>query len=296
MNASRGIGCAVLAALLWSGMGLLVFRGFQAGQEVSSLAATLIRVLVNFAAVLFMQFAVRRERRLPWGDAGLDLWIWGLLGALTITTFLASLRELGSGEATLLQGVQGVVIAALAPLFLKQRPGPYAWIAICGGLWGISLILGRSSGPQPHWGARSLALASGLSAGAAYLLLSRSRARHHPDTISFYWCLMSLLVTGGLVLYSNTRIPFHGPALPWLVSAGIVGSIAQWLTTIAYKAAPAALVASTSYLVPLFSIAWEVVAEGKAVDSRMGLGCALVLVSGMALPFLRSSLQESPNK
>lgn len=288
----KGFGFALLAALLWSGAGFLVLRGYESGQDVSSLAGTLIRVVVNLGLVLLIHFIRQKEFKLPWGSGTFDLWLWGVLGAFTITSYFASLKEIGAGEATLLQGIQGIVIAILAPSILGQKTGWLSWVAVAGGLWGMFLIVGDKTGGVGQWQGRGLALTSGLCAGSAYLLLSRSRGRHLPRTISFYWCLLSLIVTGGLAIFSHTRIPTHGPALHWLIGAGVAGSFAQWLTTIAYRSAPAALVSATSYLVPVFSVGWECLRDQKSLDPRVAAGSALVLVSGMALPFL--SLRGQP--
>lgn len=293
MSPKRGLLFALLAVLLWSAAGFLCLHGLDAQRGISSLAGTLARIVVNLAFVLFVQFVIRGERRLPWGTGGLDLWIWGLLGALTIVTYFASIQALGPGEATLLQGVQGLVVAALAPFLLGQRTGWLSWAAIGGGLLGLRLSLSRAMEPGIAWQGRALALASGVFAGIAYLLLSAVRGRHRPDTISFYWCLMSLALTGALAWFLHTPLALDGPALPWLLGAGLAGSFAQWFTTLAYETAPAALVASTSYLIPLFSLAWEVAAQGRQLNGQIWIGAALILLSGMGLPFLQSSRSRS---
>jgi len=287
LNPKRGLGLALAAAVLWSSAGFLCLHGLELESGLSSLAGTLIRVAVNLAFVLFVQFVIRGERRLPWGTGGADLWIWGLLGALTIVTYFASIQALGPGEATLLQGVQGLVVAGLAPLFLGQRSGWMSWTAIGGGILGLRLSLFQDLSAVDQWEGRILALLSGLFAGLAYLLLSSIRGRHKPGTISFYWCIVSLVLAGGLAFLADNSFSIQGPALPWLLGAGLAGSLAQWLTTLAYEEAPAALVASTSYLIPVFSLGWEALARGRHLEGQAWVGAALILVSGMGLPYLQ---------
>jgi drug/metabolite transporter (DMT)-like permease len=288
MNPKKGIAFALLAVLLWSAAGFLCTHGLAAQRGLSSLEGTFVRIVVNLVFVLFVQFVLRGERRLPWGSGGLDLWAWGCLGALTIVTYFASIQALGPGEATLLQGVQGLVVAALAPFLLGQRSGWMSWAAIGGGLFGLRLSLAPSAGNGSAWEGRALALASGVFAGLAYLLLSAVRGKHRPDTISFYWCLVSLLLTLGIALLWRAPLTFAGPALPWLLSAGLAGSLAQWFTTLAYQTAPAAPVASTAYLIPLLSLAWESMEGARHLHGQMLIGAGLVLISGLGLPYLQA--------
>lgn len=288
MNVKEGLAFALLAAVLWSVGAFLCLHGLELERGLSSLAGTLARIAVNLAFVLFVQFVVRKERGLPWGSGGLALWAWGALGALTIVTYFASIQALGVGEATLLQGVQGLVVASLAPFFLRQRAGWMSWAAVVGGLCGLRLVLSGGAAGNLLWEGRALALASGFFAGCAYLLLSAVRGRHRPDTISFYWCLVSLLATGTLALVMRVPIPVGGPALPWLLGAGLAGSLAQWFTTLAYQNAPAAFVASTSYLIPIFGLLGEVLVRNRHLEGRVWAGGALVLLSGMGLPYLQA--------
>jgi len=293
-EASRGFTLAIAAAFLWSAGGLMAVHGFRLVPEASSLSGTLVRVAINLLMALAIQFFILKQRRLPWGDGSLELWLWGLLGACTIVTYFASMRGIGPGEATLLQGVQGLVVAILAPYVLGQKGGLLSWLAVLGGLCGITLVLGQESGfAGGHWVGRSLALVSGLCAGAAYLLLSRSKGRHHPASISFYWSFVSLLLTGTLAFATEATLPTSGPSLPWLFAAGIAGSLAQWLTTLAYKFAPAAIVSASSYLVPGLSLLWEVAVDHKRITAWASVGCVLVLACGMALPMLCASRVRS---
>lgn len=288
MSPKKGLAFALLAVLLWSAAGFLCVRGLDAQRGLSSLEGTLVRIVVNLAFVLFVQLVIRGERRLPWGTGGADLWAWGCLGALTIVTYFASIQALGPGEATLLQGVQGLVVAALAPLLLGQRSGWMSWAAIGGGLFGLRLTLSQSVGSGRVWEGRALALASGIFAGMAYLLLSAVRGKHRPDTISFYWCLVSLVLTVAIAVLWHAPLAVNGPALPWLAGAGLAGSLAQWFTTLAYESAPAAAVASTAYLIPLLSLAWEATAGERRLDGQMLAGASLVLISGMGLPYIQA--------
>ena len=287
MRPKRGLCFALLAALLASSGGFLCITGIETDPTLTSLSSTLVRIGVNLVFVLFVQFIVRGERSLPWGTGDPELWLWGALGAFTILTYFASLQALGPGEATLLQGVQGFVVAALAPRFLRQRSSLLTWAAVCGGLGGLAIAFPISVGATRLEG-RALALASGLFAGSAYLVLSATKGRHKPDTISFYWCVVSLVIAGAAAALNNATLPLGGPGIPWLIAAGFAGSLAQWFTTLAYRTAPAAMVASTAYLIPLFSLLGDAFVRQKHVESHIWHGAILVVAAGVGLPILQA--------
>ena len=71
-----------------------------------------------------------------------------------------------------------------------------------------------------------------------------------------------------------------------LLAGGASASVAQFYMTKAYQIAPAALVSAVAYLSPVSSLALGVALFARAPDAQGWLGCALVLVFGVMLPFL----------
>ncbi len=286
----NGFAIALLAAFLWAVVGLLTVLGFRQDPALSSFAGTFFRVIVNLSFVLFVHAFLRKKKGLPWGDRSSPLWLWGALGALTITTYFMSVQSLGVGEATLLQGVQGIVVALLAPRFLKQSTSWLSFLAILLGFMGLALLVG--GGKSGNYEGKALALASGIFAGLAYLVLSKERNKHSPEIISFYWCLVSLLAVTTLLLYGNVPLPQQTLTVLPLLAGGIVASIAQWLTTVAYQKAPAVYVSATTYLIPVFCLVGEAVFFRKTISPQTIMASALILGSGILLPILGMQKSE----
>jgi len=282
---------ALGAAVLWAMVGFVSLWNFKSDPDLNSLGMAFVRVIVNLAFVLAMHSFFRKKPGLPWGNGSKKLWLWGFLGAATITSFFASVQSVGAGEATLLQGSQGILVALLAPRILRERAEAIAILGAFLGIIGLLFLFGPNLGvnldPGKGWG-----LFSGLAAGSAYLLLAKEKGRHSPETIGFYWCVVSLGVICVLLVFSGNQLPWRGSTLALLTAGGLIASVAQWLTTFAYEQAPATYVSATNYLVPMFSFFLEFLIFKRDMSMHTAIAAVLIFCSGFVLPVLGLSLRK----
>ena len=81
--------------------------------------------------------------------------------------------------------------------------------------------------------------------------------------------------------------PLHGARRTWgALTAGVLGTVAQHFLTRAYQMAPAIMVSSVSYITPVISLYLGFILFDKRPDSEALYGGALILVSGLLLPFI----------
>lgn len=280
---TRSLLPAFAAAALWGLAGIFSMTAFRQDAGLTSLSATLSRVVVNLVFVIFIFRIARGGRGLPWSNGSATLWLWGALGSATITSFFFAVRLVGIGEATLLQGAQGIVVAMLSPKVLRQNISGITILGILFGLCGLALLIGESAGNREITG-RVWGLVSGASAGFAYILLARNKERHSEETYGFYWCLVSLLVVFGLSSFQSLEWPANPSTFLLLLISGILAASAQWLTSRAYKQVPAALVSATSYLAPMLGFSFECLIYGSQFGPSKILAIFLIVCAGIGFP------------
>jgi drug/metabolite transporter (DMT)-like permease len=276
---------AFLAAILWALVSVLTVFIFRIDENLSPMAATFSRVLINLFFVVAIHSIVGKKLRIPWGNRSKFLWIWGFFGALTIASFFLSVKLVGAGEATLLQGVQGMLVAILAPKLLGEK---FSSLSIAGsilGILGLFFLFGEQNsaeGMGRFWG-----LVSGLSAGFAYLVLANENGKHKLETISFYWCIVSLVFLLFLTPFMETKFSWNSQTILLLVLSGTIATFAQWLTSVAYSRAPASLVSATSYLIPALGFFLEYALFKKEMGLRVLAAAGCIFIAGACIPLFR---------
>ena len=71
-----------------------------------------------------------------------------------------------------------------------------------------------------------------------------------------------------------------------LLAAGLLGSVAQIFLTKAYQSGQAAMISASSYTTPVFNLIVGIFVFSTVPNTRGMIGAAIILVAGIALPFL----------
>lgn len=201
----------------------------------------------------------------------------GLLGVAMLGTFIAALREAPLASVYSLYMFAPLLIAALAAVFLGERVGLGCWVAIVVGFVGVLVILR----PRPE----GMPLAAGLAAFVSALcyavavLLARVLTRtEHTAAVVFSFLAVMATVAGALALHGWVPVD---PAHWGLVAAvGVFGAAGQHHITVAFKHAPAAVVAPVEYTALLWGIGLDRVFWSVVPDATMLAGAALVVAAG----------------
>ncbi len=285
----KSVGAAFLAAFLWALVGVILMQAFRQDPSLSPLVATLVRILVNLVMVIFIHQFVRGRSGLPWGSGQRMLWVWGGLGALTICTYFGAVQRVGASEANLFQGAQVLLVSALGPSFTGERFSKVSIGASLLGLLGYFLFFRAGSSDLSG---KSIALFSGISAGLAYLVLSRERQKHSLETVGFYWSVCSLFVIGIASLFAEVDFRWNRYSFGLLLFAGVLASVAQYLTSYSYSRIPAAVASSATFLIPLFAFILEFLLWGKTYESLEFLALLIILIAGLSAPIWRFKAEQ----
>jgi S-adenosylmethionine uptake transporter len=200
----------------------------------------------------------------------------------------ASMKAIGIGDSSFLNSSSGVFVAVLGPLVLRQKNSRVAWVAVAGSMVGLFLLFQPRLDDALPYG-RTLGLASGLFAAAAYLMIARAGRSNSPRSIVFYFALVATCVHLAAFAVLDIQWPTQPLSYVMLVAAGLVASAAQIFLTRSYQNAPAAYCAAVSYLAPVASMVIGFMIFKDVPDSAAWAGAAIVLACGVVLPFAQLS-------
>ena len=174
--------------------------------------------------------------------------IRAILGTVSLVVTFAAYSMMPMADTTALLFTTSLFIPVLGVLFLKESVGRYRWFAIATGFVGV-VIMSHPSGEL-----RTLGVLVALFAAlihASVQITSRYLTRFESvETITFYFFLVGLILTA-------LPMPFIAVTptlaeLPLFIGVGLSGAAAQWLLTVAYRNARAAVVTVFNYS----SIVW----------------------------------------
>lgn len=275
----------IVACLLFSMMNASVYAITALDNTMPSSVISFVRILCNLVILLIPAIFGGNAASLL-GDGRPSLWLRGLFGAVALMLSFAAITRIGPGESAFLNACNGVFVALLGPLILRQRNSLLGWLAIIGSFIGVSLIFTPGAESADLLG-RAMALTSGFLSALAYLMVARAGRSNSPSSVIFYFCLVALMVHLLYFACYGYKLPDRAEIWGLLLVTGILGSGAQYFMTRAYQAAPAALVSAVGYLAPVLSLGWGILFFSQFPSQTALLGSLLILLFGVLLPFLR---------
>lgn len=295
---TRGLWLMVASAAAFAAMAPFTRKWLQ-GIEPQSIVAA--RAVVMTA--LFLAWGRLRGIDLR-GHDRLGLLLRGTIGWLAISCYVWSTQHLPSGQAVLLQYSHPVFVAAIAPLLLRERPGPGHWPLVVAAFGGLALAIGVGDEIDRN---AVIGLVGALLSGLAYLTVRRISATEAPVTIVFWFSLVmlptslvscftpwSLLdsLAGWLGGGRGNGAPAARAALrllpatagEWTGYLGVVvaGLIGQITLTEGLKRAGAARATAVTMAGPLFGLLFDRLFFARSPSATV-LGGTLLVVAALTL-------------
>lgn len=273
----------VTFVLLWS----TGFLGAKLGLPYAEPFTFLLwRFVILTALLSLVAVAMRAPWPATWADVG-RIALVGLLvhGAYLGGVFYSIHAGLPAGISALIVGLQPVLTAVGAGLFLGERIRPRQWLGFVLGLMGVALVLGEKV-------TLDIRSADGVAAAVLALFAITSgtlyQKRHGSATdlrsgsaLQFAAAAVPMLVLAWM--FESRAVVWSGEfvfALGWLVVVLSVGAIS--LLWMMIKRGAASKVASLFYLTPPVTavFAWMMFGETLGV---MAIGGMVVTVVGVAM-------------
>lgn len=166
-----------------------------------------------------------------------------VLGAVSLVTTFAAFSIMPMAETAVLLFTASLFIPILGVVFLREHVGAYRWVAVLIGFVGVT-IMASPAGNVSTLGI-IVALAASLMHATLQIVLRYLGKFESPETVTFYFVVVGTLVTA-------LPLPFVAvtPTLdeiPLFLGVGLTGAAAQWLISVAFRNAPAAVVTVFNY-------------------------------------------------
>ncbi|MCF2640152.1 DMT family transporter [Fusobacterium varium] len=267
-NKTKAVFCMLISALGFTFMSVTVkyVTGIPLFEKV------FFRNLISLGVAFFMlkkssaPMFGRRENQL----ALLARSSFGLAGV--VLNFYA-ISKLTLADSSMLGKLSPIFVTIMACIFLKEKIDNKQILSIIITFLGALLVI------KPEFSLEMLPSLSGImsaaSAGVAYTLLRYLKDKESPDTIIFYFSLISVVFTAPFALAEYVQPTFIQLGL--LLATGVFASVGQFGITYAYKYAKATEVSIYNYSAIVFGIILGFIFFGEIPDTLSLLGGAIII-------------------
>lgn len=201
------------------------------------------RNLIASIPFLFMIFAMNKREIFKINSKPKGVIARAVIGTISLVITFAAFAAMPMADTTAFLFTSSLIIPILGFFFLSEKVGIYRWSAVLVGFIGVLIML------SPSGNVNMLGVVLALSAAALHATLQtilRYLGKFEkPETITFYFVFIGTFVAA-------IPLPFvaHMPTvqeIPLFLGVGITGLLAQYLLSIAFGNAPAAVVTVFNY-------------------------------------------------
>lgn len=267
-NKTKAVFCMLISALGFTFMSVTVkyVTGIPLFEKV------FFRNLISLGVAFFMlkkssaPMFGRRENQL----ALLARSSFGLAGV--VLNFYA-IANLTLADSSMLGKLSPIFVTIMACIFLKEKIDSKQILSIIITFLGALLVI------KPEFSLEMLPSLAGImsaaASGVAYTLLRYLKDKESPDTIIFYFSLISVIFTAPFALAEYVQPTFIQLGL--LLATGVFASVGQFGITYAYKYAKATEVSIYNYSAIVFGIILGFIFFGEIPDTLSLLGGAIII-------------------
>jgi len=214
----------------------------------------------------------------------------GILMVFTLTMFFTGLRDMPLAEAISVAFTAPLFVTALSGPVLGERVGPSRWLAVIIGFIGMLIIVRPGSEAfQPH----SLYVLISAVTFAIGMLFTRQLTRTESNMAIYTYTTVVAAFTAMLFQPFIWQTP-QTEHLPLFMSMGLIGGFSSFLIIIAYRNAPAAVVAPFDYVALLWGalLGWYIWQEKP--DALVWVGALIIVSSGLYITWRETRRRQPP--
>jgi drug/metabolite transporter (DMT)-like permease len=295
MNGARAMALLVIASAAW---GATIAAGEYALDGMTAIDLLVVEVFVAAAILWLPQPGAGPSRERP---RAAYLLLGAFEPALAYLLINLGLERTSAGAGSLLISLEGVFVALLAVVLLRERIGAATAIALALGIGGAALVA------APHGGGEStlagnLLVAAGSLAAAGYVVLARRLAGSAPALEVTRW----QFAFGALLVAPVAAIEWlsGGSGLAtagldhWLAAAlaGVLGgAVAFLLYNIAIERVQASTAGAVLNLIPVFGLIAAVGVLGERLEPLQLAGGATIITGLYWLTRAETSSPAAPS-
>ena len=232
----------------------------------------------NLFGVIIAFYLVKKKGRSLKGNNTKLLFLRSLTGLLGIAAYFYALSKIYLADAVILNKMSPFFVVILAAIFLKEKIKKPQFIALVLAISGAMMVI------KPRFDYTVIpalvGLLSAFLAGCSYTIIRHLKETDYPETIVFYFTLISSLAMIPFMLAGQFVMP-TGPQILALLGLGIFATTAQLLMTNAYHYAPAGELSIYTYSNIIFSTIIGLVIWGEIPDLLSILGGVAIIIAGI---------------
>lgn len=284
-NMKKGMAAAMGAFFMF---GVMQMLAKILSEHHSVVEIAFYRNLIGTLPFLFVIFAMGRRDILVIRQKPVGIMVRAVLGTLSLIVTFAAFAAMPMADTTAFLFTSSLFIPALGFFFLGEQVGKYRWGAVVIGFVGVLIML-RPSGDVNITGI-SLALTAALMHAVLQIILRHLGKFEKPETITFYLVMIGTIVAT-LPLPFVARPPTM-QEIPLLFGVGLVGVVAQFLLSTAYKNAPVSVVTVFNFSGIIWSTLFGFVIWGDWPTSAIWIGGTVVIASNIFIVYRESRKRQ----
>ncbi|HPD83645.1 MAG TPA: DMT family transporter [Alphaproteobacteria bacterium] len=201
------------------------------------------RNLIASVPFLFMIFVMKKREIVKINQRPKGIIARAVIGTISLTVTFAAFAAMPMADTTAFLFTSSLLIPILGFFFLGEKVGIYRWSAVIVGFLGVIIML------SPSGNVNIMGVILALSAASMHAVLQTILRylgkTEKPETITFYFVAIGTIVAA-------LPLPFvaHAPTMqeiPLFLGVGLSGLLAQYLLSIAFGNAPAAVITVFNY-------------------------------------------------
>ena len=269
----RGILFALLGFAFWSTHDLLVK---DLGERYSPVQVVFFSVLFGFPFLTLLMMRDTEEQNLIPRHLGWTVIRTVAAVATGLLAFFAfSVLPLAQVYAILF--AMPLLITILAIPLLGERVGWRRWLAVIAGLGGVIVVL--QPGVEPLTPGHVAALGAAVTGAVASVIMRKIGREERTVVMMLYPMIANFLIMGGALGLVYEPMPI-GDMLRAAVMS-VLALLALGSVIMAYRNAPAALVAPMQYSQILWASVFGALLFGETLDSSTIVGSGIIIASGL---------------
>ncbi len=249
-------------------------------EHYPSLQVAFLRAAASLPFVLLVIVARGRLDRIKPVNIRLHLFR-GALAVLMLYSFVTAVRESSLATTYSIFMFAPLLVAGLSVPVLKEKVVSGQWLAIGVGFAGVLLMLGPVNGQWLSTGSlwAVVALITYAVAIVSLRLLARTDST---ESMVFGFTLLLMLGAGVLAIPSWQDIQWAAD-FKLILAVGVLGSIGQQLITVAFRSAPAAVVAPFEYTALIWGVLLDIAIWSVYPSALTLVGGSIVIGAGLYL-------------
>ncbi len=258
------------------GMALMAACVKMVGKDISTFEKLFFRNIINALIVLITVYKMKATIKPKSLKSSKFIFFRSIVGLIGAVCYFYAITNLPLADSTMLNKLSPFFVMIFASLFLKESFKKVQIIPLIVVFSGALLVIRPTFdvGMYPAL----IGLTSAVLAGGAYTLVRHLRTMEEPNTIVFWFAVISFVFMFPPMMISGFVKPTFTQFI-FLIGGGVFAAVGQVALSYAYRYAPANEISIYQYLSILFSLLIGMIFLGEFPDIYTLAGGTLILVA-----------------